>query len=384
MYEPPSKPYAVMQAQPFCYGPTAASLSMAALLRAMGLAIVHLAEGTSLQLLQAGGHPDRVIPFQAASPEDQRRRACLVESADLVIVTMDPAFAEFTLARNPRTVYLDCLYWMWDELPEVIHRCALYVYEDFPDDESQVNRLGLPANALRIGSFCDATPVRRRPGPPGDHLLVSVGGLHRSGRLFADLLNRYQRMIRQAVKDALMGLHEFRTVYFAVGVDPEESTLPGGVVFRAAPLAHTEYLEVLATSRAALIIPSLRSFHEVVTAGVPLFLLPPHNYSQHLQLQAFQRVLPPGCYCGWRQMGITGSLPRYLTVEENRLHVEAALEHIDARGDVLADSLRGFFTSAWRSYDPAPPAELIATLRERNTGAMEQLVGKIMALLPAR
>src|SRR5215813_10430447 len=130
MIEIGNRPVVLMQAAPFCFGPVSTSLAIATELRKFDLAIVWLAEGTALQLLQAGKYDDYVVPFNLANPDDKRRYAHYIEEADMVVVNTDPDFAKFALGLNKKTVYIDILYWMWQSIPEIAERCALYVYED--------------------------------------------------------------------------------------------------------------------------------------------------------------------------------------------------------------------------------------------------------------
>lgn len=363
MIELGTRPVVVLQAAPFCFGPISTTLAVAKHLRQRGYALVWLAEETSLQLLQSDGAEDYVIPFSLSAADDRRRCAHIIEEADAVLVNTDPDFAEFALGLTPNIVYLDILYWMWDRLPDAAVRVAKYVFEDFAHTDEQIERVGLPANALRVGPLAAPAHVMS-PARRGRHLLVSLGGLWRPGNRSA--LESYRDTVHGALFEALKDIDGFEEVFVAGGEETQRSvTLASGHVVHFGVLAKDRYLDLLATARAAILAPGLTGFYEVAAARTPVFFLPPHNYSQHLQLDYFKRLLLPGHHCDWGDLGQAMTLGPHLSETAMLRIVDAQLANSTAYAAGLSQHLHTFLDMLWRRYDPEPCATYVETLAAR-------------------
>lgn len=95
MIELGTRPVVVLQAAPFCFGPISTTLAVARHLRMADVALVWLAEHSSLQLLEQETADDYVIPFSIASERDKRQHKHIIEEANAVLVNTDPDFAEY-------------------------------------------------------------------------------------------------------------------------------------------------------------------------------------------------------------------------------------------------------------------------------------------------
>ncbi len=381
MLEIETKFVVLMQAAPFCFGPISTSLAIAKELRKLNVALIWLAEGTALDLLMAGQYNDYIIPFSLSDPDHRRQYAHYIEEADAVIVNTDPDFAEFAVNLNKKTVYVDILYWMWTNLPKVVEQCDLYVYEDFVRSDTQINRLGTPTRTLRVGpltNFSTMTVGEHRKNVDG-HLLVSLGGLLRPGENSRELLFSFRNMVWQALIDALAHTDTFQTVYFAGGgVESSETVLCNGVKIFSGCLPREEYQKLLSTAKAVVLSPGLTGFYEVVAAKSPVFFLPPHNYSQYLQLQSYKDILCPPYYSDWLRLGITKVMDCFLPEEQMLQEVDEVLASLIDKGELLTQHLREFFDSAWQSYDPQPAVDLLKMLETRSCGGAESVAQDIV------
>jgi MoaA/NifB/PqqE/SkfB family radical SAM enzyme len=384
MIELGTRPTVVIQAAPFCFGPISTSMAVAEVLRHLDVAIVWLAEGTALELLQESATGDYVIPFSLSNPEHRTRLGYLVEEADLVLVNTDPSFAEFALPLNPQILYLDILYWMWDQLPAIVSRCALYIYEDFVRSDEQFRRVGLPPTSLRVGPLIGSATRGSGPSISTGHLLVSLGGLHRPGDGSSPLLQAYEAMVRESLVAALQKTTDFETVYLAGGgLVHSEVTLAGGVTLRSGCLSRSTHQQLLATAKAVVLAPGLTSFYEATSAKVPTFFLPPHNYSQYLQLQSYRTVLADDYLCDWGHLGVDAELSCFLPEDEMLEQVDSAIAQFVRRPEVLAQRLAQFLCEGWRSYDPGPPSALTGSVTIAGERGAERVAAEIVRRLEA-
>lgn len=379
MIEIGNRPVVLMQAAPFCFGPVSTSLAIATELRKFDLAIVWLAEGTALQLLQAGKYDDYVVPFNLANRDDKRRYAHYIEEADMVVVNTDPDFAKFALGLNKKTVYIDILYWMWQSIPEIAERCALYVYEDFVRMDDQIKRMGTPRNALRVGPLVSpgSVPDKRSDSQAGNHLLVSLGGLHRPGNS-QGLLCSFSDMVRRAVEEALEENDDFNEVYFAGGVEASETTLRNGVKVHTGCLSKETHLRLISSAKAVVLSPGLTGFYEVASAKVPVFFLPPHNYSQYLQLESYKAVLKQPYYADWERLGFFTELACFLPEEQMLNSVDSILAEVIEKGDLLTQHLREFLTSGYKVYDSQPAVLMVDALKTEGVDGTERVSREIV------
>lgn len=381
MIEIGTRPIVIMQGASFCFGPVSTSLAIAAALRKFDIAIVWLADGTALELLKIGQYDDYIIPFNLHDPDHRRRYAHYIEVADLVVVNTDPDFAEFAVELNEQTIYVDILYWMWNELPKVVERCSLYVYEDFVRSETQINRLGTPAHALRVGpltNFSDTTVEKHRQQVE-KHLLVSLGGLYRPDKNSHQLLDSFKNMVWQALINALKHTDKFQTVYFAGGgVKKSETVLCNGVKIWSGCLPREEHQKLLFSAKAAVLSPGLTGFYEVVASKVPVFFLPPHNYSQYLQLQSYKELSCSPYYSDWERLEINKEMKCFLPEEQMLQQVDEVLANLIDKGDLLTQHLLDFFDSDLQSYDPQPGIDLLKVLEARSGGGAERVAQEIV------
>ena len=310
-------------------------------------------------------------------------------TAQAVLVNTDPDFAAFAVELNSTVVYLDILYWMWHAVPAVVGRCDAYVYEDFVRSIDQVDRLGLPPHAVRVGPLIP--PLRSSHAAPlssDGHrtLLVSVGGLYRPGGAAQAVLSAYERMVTRAVIDALPP-GRFEYIHFAGGgLKTSTATLADGTRVTRGCLPRSQYLQLLATATAAILSPGLTGFFEAAAAGVPVFYLPPHNYSQYLQLESFKAVLGDAFYADWTALGCGRDLPCFLPEQDMLDATDAVLSGVVCQGEELTRRLRMFLAGEWESFDPRPAATMLNDLRspDGDSTAVAHAADVILRRLPDR
>lgn len=371
----------IMQAAPFCFGPVSTSLAIASQLRKHDIAIVWFAEGTALELLKAGSYDDYIIHFDINDPSHHQIYKTYVEEADLIVVNTDPDFAEFALQHNPNLIYIDILYWMWDKLPSVVNDCKLYIFEDYVLSDDQIKRIGTPENSLRVAPLINnSNPETNQHHPKEDHLLVSLGGLHRPNNFSRDILSAYGNMVRRAVSEVLKHNDNFSKVYFVGGgLSSYEETLSNGVKIQYGCLSKESYDQVLHTAKAAILSSGLTGFFEVANVNTPVFFLPPHNYSQYLQLESYKEFLSENYYCDWKQLGIETELMNNLPEDEMLIKVDKALAEVTFKDALLAKHISEFLTKGYTNYDSAPLAGVIEKLEARCQGGTARVAIEIVS-----
>jgi hypothetical protein len=252
-----------------------------------------------------------------------------------------------------------------------VHKCALYVYEDFVRSDEQIKRIGLPSQSFRVGHLTnlDASMLLNCSSSIGDHLLISLGGLLRPSTASYELLLSFKEMIWSAVIMALEKTNNFTEVYFASGgIKSEETTLSNGIKILSGCFSREEHQKKMLTAKAVVMSPELTGFYEVVTAQTPVFFLPPHNYSQHLQLQSYKNFLLSSYYSDWSRLGIMKEMQCFLPEEQMLDEVDKTLTALLGKSELLSQHLLDFFNSGWKQHNPRPALDLLKMLEDRNPG----------------
>lgn len=350
---PLRKSKVVINATPFCFGPISTSLAIAEILREQKLSLVWLATGTALELLKTGNYIDEIVHFDIGKEKDRLTYEQVVREADAVIVNTDPEFAEWATKLNKKVIYIDILYWMWDRLPDTVSQCAYYIYEDFVQTKEQQERLGVPKNGIRVGPLIRSTLNSNFSKKPQltRSLLVSFGGLYRTDNESKKFLASYKQMVTQVVLDCLEQVDAFSTVYIAGGgISKKRFVLQNKLQVQMGCLPKEVYDDILSNATAAILCPGLTGFYEAAFLNIPTFFLPPHNYSQYLQLQSFMNWLPNNTYSDWTKLGISINLEKFLPENDALKRVNSVLEEVSKRGQILKLHIKEFLEGGYNIY----------------------------------
>lgn len=121
-------PRLLLTAQNFAFGPISKLLYVAEFLRRPDHTLLFAGYGTSLELAKAFPFDEiHVLDTEDASSHAQLRS--LVRTCDIVISSMDQPSLEIAEELDVPAVWIDCLYWFWDTIPEPVQRSTLFIRE---------------------------------------------------------------------------------------------------------------------------------------------------------------------------------------------------------------------------------------------------------------
>lgn len=353
----------VLQAAPFCYGPTSTSLSVASFLREMGCKLTWIASGTSLELLNQGSYSDSIRDMDCL---DRYDLSLLLKSADCIVINTDPEFAKLVSDIGLNYVYLDILYWMWDKLPKnVSDEGNLYIYEDFYICKNQTERIGLPKNCLKVGPLIPPNCFEGRDIPDINtkSLLVNLGGINRPISFNKDLLNNYVSTIYDMVIEIVRRQELFSEVHFYGGSLPNQESSVNGIKLYSGRRKKEELIEIMKQCECVLISPGLTSYYETVTLRKPFYILPPTNYSQFLQFYEYSKRVDGRCYCPLEDLNIDVEIDSYLKEEEALQVVDMLLLKILENKEKLYQSVRNYLSN-YKSINYTSSAYLLADIED--------------------
>jgi hypothetical protein len=343
-----NKPLVVLDAAAFCYGPISTLLAVVDCLPAAELDLVLCASGTAAEFAEAHGGDFRVVTCDTEKAAALDQQADLLARCAVFVSNTNPVSARYAKLRGCRVAYIDTLFWMWDEVDDVVARADAFIVQDFVGVEENRRRLAIDIpNFHRVGPLIALDGGHEIAAEP--LALVSFGGMESSLTL-PGRTNRYAWVMTPLVLEALqrLGVLE-RTLVCGRGhvMESLASTCAGpGVEFRFLP--HRDYIAVLRRCRVHLAAPGLTGAYEARALGVPMALLLGQNYSQQLQAEIFLAD-PSWPFTGvdWRAIYDDAVIPAHLPepvavarVNEFVLRFEqdrfAQARYVDLLADALA------------------------------------------------
>lgn len=323
------KPLVLFDAAAFCYGPASTLDAVLAELWQANIEIAVLVSGTSAEFLSP--HLDRCdfIDCDTDDPAALARHDALFRQCKLFVSNTNPLSARHALLLGARTLYLDTLFWMWDEIDPVIADSAIYVAQDFDGVADNRRRIGHAINDFHV-----VGPLIREAvdtGVRSDTCVISYGGMT-SMLIGFDAAFRYARTMTRLVIGAMDGAPPFaRYLFRGNGRIMTELALEFGSADRDfAFVPHADYVEETAGAGLLLLSPGLTGCYEALETGTRTWLLPPQNYSQQLQAAVFLDQ-PAPVFAGrhWRHIYPDFALPRYLPEEEGVARLSAAIARFE-------------------------------------------------------
>ncbi len=311
------KPLILLDAAPFCYGPISTLCAILDHLPRPDLRLKLLASGTSAEFARGYHAGLEIVDCDTEDPEDLEAHRELFLASNLFVSNTNPVSARYAVGLGCRTVYVDTLVWMWDEIDPQVAASELYVAQDFEGIDENFERLGAEIESFEVvGPLIASSAEGSRA--PGNDCLISFGGIE-SSLTVAGETNRYPWVVTRLLCRAFERLPAFDRYLFAGRGRVMESLARdhGGPrrEFRFVP--HHELLERLASCRLCLLSPGLTGAYEALAAGARSYLLPPQNYSQQLQSTIFlEQAQWPFQGMHWGQIYRGFEMPAHLPEEQ--------------------------------------------------------------------
>lgn len=351
----------VFQAIPFCYGPASHAIAIASQLRSLAgaspLELYAIAEQPALELLACASCFDAILPYSTREPASPAVRE-LLDCATHIVSVGDFDFLQHNAHLHAKMYFVDALFWMWCEVPNY-SLCRRYYVLDFPPVRARLD--ALPASERRpilVGQICQlmAPPAADRT----DQIILHFGGMtcpHGCNITLAVAL----------VEDVICAMESTActsTLLVRAGSLPVRALTaqlrhrPSWVDVAAVPQARF-HAELLA-ARALCTVPGMSIIYEALSAAVPMMLLLPLNYSQHLQTAAYRGMLRDFASVSWDLMPGFATLPPGL---EESVGVSKALAYgsryatCPAAREVMRTALAAFLLNTpppVRALEPRP------------------------------
>lgn len=274
----------VLTAENFAFGPIGKLLDLVDLLKEQGHNLTFAGFGTSLQLAKKFPF-DSIHEIDTDNPGSNTKLEEIISQADMLISSMDIPSIVVAERLGKLTVWVDCLFWFWDSIPESVLNVDLFIKERLMDDKTNEKKY-----ADKIKNLFTVGPIigRMENGKRKKQVLVSYGGGEASYWYKAGRDTNYPFLMTSILLKSI-DWRKFDKVIVATSerIAKKLAEKFPNTPFEFTTLAHDKFLKELSSSEVILITPGLVTAELSFESGTPTIFLPPSNNSQHLQLDQF-------------------------------------------------------------------------------------------------
>lgn len=277
----------VLTAENFAFGPIGKLLNVVTLLQGRGYEMEFVGFGTSLQLAKH-------FPFSAVheiDTDDQSsitRLEKIIGKADMVVSSMDIPSVIVAQRLNKIVVWIDCLFWFWDNIPQPVLNVDLFVRERSLKDNKNELKFGPKIkNILSVGPIIGMTEKFKKKR----QAFISYGGGEATYSYRIGRDTNFPFVITEILIDKV-NWGEFDRIIVATN-EPTVKELKRRfpeTSFEFICLPSDEFLREISRSEIILITPGLVTSETAFYYGIPTVFLPASNNSQYLQLEEFREL----------------------------------------------------------------------------------------------
>ncbi len=277
----------VLTAQNFAFGSIGKLLYFTEGLKNKGYRLIFVGYGTSYDLAKRY-HFDEIYELDTEDPKNTLELEKIISKGDALISTMD--LPSLTIAKKLKkvTIWVDCLFWFWDEIQSELFDVDLFIREKSLDDSINEKRFAPKIKNLQtVGPIIGKINKKERK----KQALISYGGGQATHFYKVGKQTNYPFMMTEILRD-YVDWSTFEKVILATSdsVVRRLKKRYSNEIFEFTTLAHDRFLEVVAESEILLTAPGLITAQVAYYYETPTIFLLPSNDSQYLQLEAFRRL----------------------------------------------------------------------------------------------
>lgn len=276
----------VLTAENFAFGPIGKLLNVANLLMNSGHELIFVGFGTSLQLA-------RKFPFQKIyeldtdNPDSFNKLKSIISTEDILISSMDIPSVTAAKQLGKPVIWLDCLFWFWETIPNEVLDVDLYIRERSMNDSKNDKKFApLIKNLYSVGPIIGKINKSKRK----QKALISFGGGEAAYWYKAGHDTNYPFIMTKILLDNI-NWKKFNQIIVATNeriVKQLNKKFPQAP-FKFTCLSHEKFIQEMAESKITLITPGLVTSEIAFHSGTPTIFLPASNNSQYLQIEEFRK-----------------------------------------------------------------------------------------------
>lgn len=277
----------IVTAENWAFGPVSTLLTVCKRLLENGHRITFVGHGTSYQLAKRDLFAD-VVDLDTDSPSFAQEAMPVFEHQDILLTSMDRSSVRLAHSLGLPTIWLDILFWWWDELPDYVLDVDCFIKQNTINDEGNLKKYASRMREVHsVGPIVDLSASSGKVSK--NQALVAFGGMESQRASFWVGVNtRYPYYMTEL----LIGQVDLRN-YDRVLITGNEYIVEElgkryvSPTFEFRTLPHYEFAQEMASSSVVLTAPGLQTTLEAFCYRVPTIFLPPSNSSQYVQLDRF-------------------------------------------------------------------------------------------------
>ena len=272
----------VLTAENYAFGPIGKLLYVADLLKNKGHKLIFAGFGTSLQLAKKFPF-DEIHEIDTDNPKSNSALQAVISQSDALISSMDLSSVIVANRQRKIVVWLDCLFWFWDDIPEAVFGVDLYIKERSLDDTINDKKYGAKIkNLISVGPIIGNFKKLSRK----KHALISLGGGQASRYYQVGKDSNYPFVIVDVLlKHVRWSGFEKVLLATSESIVTELRTRFPTAIFDFTTQAHDKFLEKMSQSQILLTTPGLITAQAAFYSYTPTIFIPASNDSQYLQLE---------------------------------------------------------------------------------------------------
>ena len=283
----------LLTAENFAFGPIGKLLTVADLLKKRGHELVFAGFGTSLQL--ANDYPfDAVYEIDTDNSNSRNKLKKIISEVDMLISSMDLQSVLLAKDLGKPTVYIDCLFWFWEDIPKPLFDIDLYVREksinDVKDCENEKKFKLKIKNLYSVGPIISEIKKENRI----HQAIVSYGGGEASHWYKVGRDTNYPDVMTSILVN-YVDWKSFDRVIIATGkhILKHLSSKFKNTQFEFTNCSsHFGFLKEMSKSEIILTTAGLVTTQEAFQSETPLIFLPPSNNSHYVLLDELRDQIP--------------------------------------------------------------------------------------------
>ena len=276
----------LLTAENFAFGPIGKLLNIADFLINSGHALIFVGYGTSLQLAKKFPFKE-IYELDTDNPKSRNKLEKIISNSDVLISSMDIPSVIAAKRLSKLTIWIDCLFWFWDAIPDEVLNVDLYIRErSMNDDKNDKKFARLIKNLQSVGPIIGKIKKRKRE----QKVLISFGGGEASYWYKAGRDTNYPFIMTKILLNNVYW-KKFDQIIVATN---ERIVKKLNINFPKTPfkfmcLPHESFLKEMTESKVILITPGLVTSEIAFYSRTPTIFLPASNNSQFFQIEEFRK-----------------------------------------------------------------------------------------------
>lgn len=313
-------------AENYAFGPASKLVTVCEQLLKKGHHIIFIGEGTAYQLASKVDFQEK-YKFDTDSKEFMDWGKDIFKNADALLSSVDRSSVILAKKVGLPVIWLDMLFWWWDDIPEYLFDIGLYVQQNSVKNERNMKRYkDKIKNMSIVGPIIDTSHKKLITKK---QLLVAYGGTEAAGWYKVGKDSNYPYTFSKLIVESI-NTDIYDRVLFAgnESIMAELQNKYGNNKFEFTMLSHSQWLQEIAESEDILINPGLEAPLEAIAYEKPIFFLPPYNSSAYVELDEF------------RAKGIA--------TMSNSIHFADYFPHSDFAGRDLREIMKDFLNELFK------------------------------------